>query len=366
MALLIFFVIILSLVIVQTLIPFLVKKTVVFGVSIPEQNIEEPKLAQFKKQYAIATFTVSAISLVLYAAWALINQLSDEQIVIVGTSIQFAIIIFSISLYFYFHGKTKQLKQAEKWTENLKQVTVTDLNIRNQDEMLPWYVYTLPMIVTIGLIIYTFMNYDLLPNEIPTHWGPNGEPDAFTEKTPFSAIQSSLFLLIMQMMFTGIHIATKNSGIKLSATNAIASKRRQLGMRKYSSWLLFIVLLVITIMMSFFQLTTIHPNLFEGSLLKLIIPFGALAIILIGTITFALKVGRLDKEESTVIEGNITDIDDDQYWKGGLWYFNKNDPSIFVEKRFGVGWTINFANPLGYLIIILPIVIILIATFFLN
>ncbi|PKC52167.1 hypothetical protein RhiirA1_405119, partial [Rhizophagus irregularis] len=227
----------------MTLMPFLVKRTVVFGVSIPEQNIEEPKLAQFKKQYAIATFTVSVISLALFATWALINQLSDEQIVIVGTSIQFAIIIFSISLYFYFHGKTKKLKQVEKWTENLKQVTVTDLTIRNQDEMLPWYAYILPMIVTIGLIIYTLMNYDLLSNEIPTHWGPNGEPDAFTEKTPFTAIQTSLFLLIMQMMFTGIHIATKNSGLKLSATNALASKRRQLGMRKYSSWLLFIVLL---------------------------------------------------------------------------------------------------------------------------
>ncbi|MCM3690763.1 DUF5808 domain-containing protein [Neobacillus niacini] len=55
-----------------------------------------------------------------------------------------------------------------------------------------------------------------------------------------------------------------------------------------------------------------------------------------------------------------TDYDEDSYWKGGLFYFNRNDPSIFVEKRFGVGWTLNFANPLGYFIFILPLVIVLV------
>ena len=36
--------------------------------------------------------------------------------------------------------------------------------------------------------------------------------------------------------------------------------------------------------------------------------------------------------------------DDDRYWKGGLFYYNPQDPSIFVEQRFGVGWTVNFGN----------------------
>jgi uncharacterized membrane protein len=47
-----------------------------------------------------------------------------------------------------------------------------------------------------------------------------------------------------------------------------------------------------------------------------------------------------------------------------MFYFNKNDPSIFVEKRFGVGWTINFAHPIGLLILLGPIVVILLIAFF--
>jgi len=37
-------------------------------------------------------------------------------------------------------------------------------------------------------------------------------------------------------------------------------------------------------------------------------------------------------------------VDDDSHWIGGFLYFNKNDPSIFVEKRFGMGYTLNFGN----------------------
>ncbi|MFY3790967.1 DUF1648 domain-containing protein [Ureibacillus sp. MALMAid1270] len=358
--------IIFFLTIVQTVIPFLVKRTVVFGVTIPEQYIKEKKLIQYKKQYAFITFIIGMVILACYLFWALNNQLSEDQIIMVGVFIEFAIILLSMSFYFYYHGKIKQLKQKSKWIENLKQVKVTDLSIRSQDEMLPWYIYLFPMVITIGLIIYTVMNYELLPENIPTHWGPTGEPDAFTKKTPFTAVQMPGFLLLMQIMFLGIHIATKKSGIKLSVTNALASRKRQLGMRKYSSWLMILVSLAITILFTFFQLTTIHPNIFDGSPLLLIIPFVILAIILISTITFAIKVGRSDKQIDPVIEGNITDIDEDKYWKGGLWYFNKNDPSIFVEKRFGVGYTLNFANPIGYLIVILPVLIILFVSIFLN
>jgi uncharacterized membrane protein len=36
--------------------------------------------------------------------------------------------------------------------------------------------------------------------------------------------------------------------------------------------------------------------------------------------------------------------DDDRYWKAGFFYINRNDPSVFVPKRFGVGWTVNLGS----------------------
>ncbi len=53
---------------------------------------------------------------------------------------------------------------------------------------------------------------------------------------------------------------------------------------------------------------------------------------------------------------NTKDINNQDHWILGLFYFNKNDQRLFPPKRFKyLGWTINFANPysiFAYLILI--------------
>jgi uncharacterized membrane protein len=34
----------------------------------------------------------------------------------------------------------------------------------------------------------------------------------------------------------------------------------------------------------------------------------------------------------------------DDCWKLGMIYYNPADPALVIEKRFGIGWTLNFAN----------------------
>lgn len=362
MTLAIFLVISIILVGIQIAVPFLVKRTVIFGVTVPEKQIGNRMLKSYKKQYAWILSLPSLLILGSYLVWYWMSTPLEEQTVLAGTLIQFGIILFSLSLYFFYHGKTLRLKRDEKWIENLKQVKITDLSARSQDEMLPWYVYLLPLLITVGVIGYTILQYDQLPEQIPTHWGINGEADAFTEKTWMSAIQMPLVLLVMQLMFLGVNIGTKKSGIKLSATSTNASRVRQLALRKYTSWLMFFVSFLVTVLFSFFQLQSIHPDILSGTMM-ITAPIIFLAVVLIGTITFSVKIGISDKFDEDVAEDNITDYDEDSHWVGGLIYFNKNDPSIFVEKRFGVGWTLNFANPIGYIIFIGPLLVILILSF---
>ena len=37
--------------------------------------------------------------------------------------------------------------------------------------------------------------------------------------------------------------------------------------------------------------------------------------------------------------------DDDEHWKLGVFYFNPDDPSLFLPERFGIGWTMNWGRP---------------------
>lgn len=41
----------------------------------------------------------------------------------------------------------------------------------------------------------------------------------------------------------------------------------------------------------------------------------------------------------------------DQYWRWGIFYVNRDDPALFIEKRFGIGYTINLGNPRAWLLL---------------
>lgn len=352
----------------QAAIPFLLQKTVAFGVTIPEGHTDDPMIAKFKKTYT-ATILIAGILLAAIFIFSIFNSsYSEERIILFGLAIQSCILAINLVLYFYFHIKTTKLKQENKWGSELKQVRVADLAIRTKDEMLPSSFYILPMIIVIGLIVYTFTQYADMPDLIPTHWGPNGQPDAFSAKTPFSVISLLLILLIIQGMMWGIHATIKRSGIKISAIKKRASAAQQLSFRKYTSWFLFLTTFLMTILFGFMQLITIHQGLGNAALM-LAMPLGFLLIVLLGTALYAFKVGQGGSRIEVAFEDEaapgITDLDEDQYWKAGIFYVNRQDPSIFVEKRFGVGWTMNFGNPIGYLIIFVPILLIFLITFFL-
>lgn len=348
--------------IVQAAIPYLVKSTIVFGVSIPEQYSTEPAIIFSKKLYSIVVLlsgvlTIGIVSIIIYS-----SSFSEATKMMIGISSQFVVLFISMILYLLLHVKISRLKQQHKWNAQFKQLRITDLALRTKDEMLPSILFVAPMLMTIGLILYTYTQYDLLPNEIPIHWGPSGQPDAFTNKTPFSAVSLLVILLIMQLMFMTIHYFIKQSGIRTSVVRMKSSQIQKLAFRKYTSWLLFFIAVLITVLFSFLQISIIHTNAINEKMM-FGIPFAFLVITLISTGIYAFKAGqggtRITTEIEEPFEQLIMDVDEDRYWKLGVFYVNRQDPSIFVEKRFGVGWTINFANPIGILITFLPILAII-------
>ncbi|GGM18547.1 membrane protein [Paraliobacillus quinghaiensis] len=352
----------------QIAVPFFVKRTVVFGVTIPYEEARHPKVMHYKKLYAIITAIVSLIAITGFFIWNQDTTLGETKLVLIGSLIPFVILITGLTLYFYFHYKMTKLKKEQKWFGEIKQVRVADLEARSKDEMLASTFHLIPAVISVTLIILSMNLFDQLPNQIPTHWGPDGTPDAFTDKSWLSVLSLPIISLVFQFMFFGINLFTKQSGIKINAGNVKSSKLRQLRLRKYTSWFLFLTNILMTLLFAFLQLNLLYEDLFSGSLL-LLVPFGFTAIILAGALILAIKVGSVDSDfEGKVIDDQSANsktesVDEDKYWKGGLIYFNPNDPSIFVEKRFGIGWTLNFANPIGYFVVLVPIALILILSF---
>lgn len=59
----------------------------------------------------------------------------------------------------------------------------------------------------------------------------------------------------------------------------------------------------------------------------------------------------------TVNDMNDHDDTDSSNWKLGMLYFNPDDKKIFVPKRYGIGWTVNFARPAAFLFVLVPIIV---------
>src|SRR5699024_8274734 len=92
-----------------------------------------------------------------------------------------------------------------------------------------------------------------------------------------------------------------------------------------------------------------HLQRYEDVVMLSIIGF-----ILISSIVLSFKTGqggsRINIDDT--LNETVIDKDEDKYWKLGQFYFNKDDPAIFIEKRFGIGWTNNWAHPISWIFVV--------------
>lgn len=92
-------------------------------------------------------------------------------------------------------------------------------------------------------------------------------------------------------------------------------------------------------------------------------PLLTIALLIAVALVFFLPTlrARAQNGASADSQGGDPMIDrlDDRNWRLGVFYYNPDDPAPFVPKRFGLGWTINFAHPGGKVIAGLMIIMIL-------
>jgi uncharacterized membrane protein len=82
---------------------------------------------------------------------------------------------------------------------------------------------------------------------------------------------------------------------------------------------------------------------------------GFLAVVLVGII---LMIRQLKRALGETLDPRI--------YRWGLFYVNPDDPAIWVPKRLGLGWTLNFAHgrSWGMLgLLLLPVLLVLLFAF---
>ncbi|GLC90197.1 DUF1648 domain-containing protein [Lysinibacillus piscis] len=346
-------------VVIQMFIPYLVRETSVFGVTVPEQNLGHPLLKKMKKQYTQVIGIVSILLLIVMICSMVLLTLDDAVQALLFMSCLFGMLAVSMVIYGVNYRKVATLKKREQWGIHVKQVRAVDVTARSREEMLPWPFFAIPISMTVFMIFFTLWHYDQMPQQIATHWGPTGEADAWQEKNYFTAILLPLGMLIIQSIMWGTADSIKRSAIKVAVNHKEASVEEQLKTRKYISWNTAVVSYALTMLLTVLQLSNIYPSIATGK--RLLPLFVLFLIIVLGSMTiYVWKKRQLRVRYDNRAPVSVMDIDDDRYWKGGLIYINRQDPSVFVEKRFGVGWTVNLGNPRVYVIYGIPLALLIV------
>jgi uncharacterized membrane protein len=331
-------------------IPFWTRKTESFGVSIPEEAYHRPDIKKMRQTYAWTNTLLALITTV--ALWLGAGGRDENFISILFTILIFIYIAVSFVVYIIFHKKMKELKNKnEDWVQK-PQVVMVDTQFRSQKLAYSNYWFAIPFLISILTVTITLANYQQIPKKFPMHYNFSGEVTTWANKSYRSVLLMPIMQIYLTLLFLFINIIISKAKQQISAANPKESIRQNLVFRK--RWSLFTIIMGtgLIIMLMLQPLSLIYPiNQQLLMIAPLVFIIGVCAASIILSITTGQGGSRLAVKASGE-NGKLINRDDDCYWKLGMFYFNKNDPAIFLEKRFGIGWTNNWAHPLSWIIVL--------------
>lgn len=211
---------------------------------------------------------------------------------------------------------------------------------------------TLGVVLAAGAALYAYVGLHLgeIPDRIPVHFNFAGNPDRWAAR---SVVQ--LFMLPTLAWFMGSFLALlawmiAEAKRSVRFTEDPASADAQQRFRLATSRFLCGIALLVTGLFATMCLQQIHVargTEFHFGAWMLVFGAGMTVYTLAGVAYLLVRYGqggaRLEKSSAGAA---LTDgLADNSCWKLGVFYVNREDPSFIVEKRFGLGYTINFGNP---------------------
>jgi uncharacterized membrane protein len=183
-----------------------------------------------------------------------------------------------------------------------------------------------------------YLNWSRIPARFPLHWGIDGSPDRWSGRT-WEGVYTPLLMGAVQcgfMLLIGLGILRASPRGRVADNAAATAQLRRVMLQFLVAAVWGMALLLAGV--------SLAPLLGERGLgsLPLVIGIGLLALV----IPFVWRLIRIGRTTGSGGDGTP-----DECWKLGMFYCNPADPAIFVEKRFGIGYTFNFGNSAMWLVL---------------
>ena len=319
------------------------KKKLIFGVRSRDEFKENElmskvdEIVQRNRKHALWILIVSVI---ISAALIFIPDIS-----VMLTIYTIYLMLIIVVIYIPYAKGNSELKNLKREIGiEAKGIRVADLKSISASHALNMPMLLLPNIATAVVTIGALL-YDLELFKVP-HGNAQGSFIATMVSMSFF-FMGGLFVFIARLMDNGRNeVISKESDVNSNFNRA--KKKIWSDLWIEMSWVNTIMLIM--------MLVSIVGNLSEKYIIIMAIVYMAALFVVIGIV--ARKTALLNgcyKFENTL-------DDDDDNWIYGMFYYNPKDGRVNVERRDGLGFTINMAHPIGKIVSILAMLL-LIGTF---
>ncbi len=329
--------------------PYFMRQNECFAVTVPTSAHNNPHIVACKRCYARAMTVVTIICVVITIAAGCLIAMdgTDEMISIVGVSLECAAIfgLSFVSFILMLRGRRSVLaiKQAEGWVaQGSKRAAVVGEEDIPKPIALAWnLLYVVVVLFTLALGIAL---YPVVPELIPMQVTLSGAVSRWAEKSVALVFGFPLLIeTIIGLSCFGCHAVIIHSKRPTNA-NVPATSALAYGMfaRAKSVYLLISGIGSVSCIGLGFLLSAANILTLEqlGAAVLIMV-----ALIGVSTVALVRVYGQSGSRLFGCIQSSdIMPDDDDEHWKLGIFYCNHDDASVFLPKRFGIGWTINFAH----------------------
>ncbi len=339
------------------LMPSLTRRDLLFGVTVAPDARAQPAAQSIIRRYRIQLLGVAvlfALALALLALFAPDSWWANG----VSSLLVLALVLVMAVPYLLAYYASRALRAAPQEGDAAAEAAsepVAELRPRHYGDYIPLFWEALPLAIIAVTATYLTISYAAAPAIIPVHFDAAGNPNSYAAKTI-----GSYFLLVWVQL--GLMVLLTGLTLLLVGAKALPGRAESRFRRVWLRYLYGLKVLTLAFMGGLAVLTANAEQTGSDASIGAVLPVTLVYVVILigGALALTLRTGQGGSRLGSPAETAV-DRMDDRYWKLGGIYVNPHDPSLLVEKRFGVGWTLNFGNPWGVIAICGLLVVVVLA-----
>ena len=316
--------------------PSIASPTVPFGVRVPGERAGDPTVVRqtriYRRRVLVCGIVVAGIGVTIFAVTGVPLLLPLSVLLLVGVW---------YGCFFLANHEIRTAKAAGNWYEGVRQAVTVDTTLRTDPPRFPWLWLAPALIVTVATAVTGVLSYPSMPSVLTVHYSMRGGPDRLAAKSVGTAFSFVFVQVGVTLLLVGIAAAIfHRSRSDIDPAHPVGSARWHRRYMSLAAKALFGLAAMIDLGMLGSSLLMWTGTVTAWAPAVIVVP------ILTAVVVAAVVLSRNNRErDEGEADTGLTHRDDDKYWRGGMFYINREDHALFVPRRFGVGWTLNFGNP---------------------